>query len=83
MAGDLVLRCMEAVARAEEHGKLTANWESPYKVAAQVHPEIYCLKTVNGSFIPRAWHRSNLIKYYTLGHAFITSIGYVVLDYKK
>jgi len=54
MAGDLVLRCMEAVARAEEHGKLTANWESPYKVAAQVHPEIYCLKTVNGSFIPRA-----------------------------
>jgi len=36
--GDLVLHRMEAVASAGEHGKLTANWEGPYKVASQVRP---------------------------------------------
>ena len=36
--GDLVLRCTEAVARAGEYGKLTANWEGPYKVNTQICP---------------------------------------------
>ena len=31
---DLVLQCTESVARATEHGKLTTNWEGPYKVVS-------------------------------------------------
>ena len=50
--GDFVLRHMEVVARAGEHGKLTANWEGPYKVAFQVGPGTYHLEIVSGSLIP-------------------------------
>ena len=32
--GDLVLRRTEGIIRAGEHGKLTANWEGPYKVTS-------------------------------------------------
>ncbi|XP_010689071.2 uncharacterized protein LOC104902851 [Beta vulgaris subsp. vulgaris] len=34
--GDLVLRKMEAVGRAKELGKLTPNWEGPYKIVEEV-----------------------------------------------
>lgn len=30
--GDFVLRKMEAVGRANEQGKLTPNWEGPYRI---------------------------------------------------
>jgi len=62
--GDLVLRRTAAVARANEHGKLTANWEGPYKVTAQIRPGTYRLETPQGTLIPRAWHSSNLRKYH-------------------
>jgi len=62
---DLVFRRTEAVARAGEHGKLTANWEGPYKVTSQIHPDTYRLETLNGTPISRARHSSNLRKYYT------------------
>jgi len=62
---DLVLRCTEAIARAGEHRKLTANWEGPYKLTAQIRPSTNRLKTLNSTPIPRAWHSSNLKKYYT------------------
>jgi len=63
--GDLVLHRMEAVARAGEHGKLTDNWEDPYKVASQVRPGTYHLEIIHGSFTPRTWYSSNLRKYYS------------------
>ncbi|XP_010684901.1 uncharacterized protein LOC104899412 [Beta vulgaris subsp. vulgaris] len=34
--GDLVLRKMEAVGRGKEMGKLTPNWEGPYKIIQEV-----------------------------------------------
>jgi len=63
--GNVILRHTEAVARAGEHGKLTANWESPYKVTSHIRPGTYRLETLNGTPIPRAWHSNNLRKYYT------------------
>ena len=61
---DLVLQRTESVARAAEHGKLTANWEGPYKVVSQIRPGTYRLETLQGTPIPRAWHSSNLRKYH-------------------
>ena len=63
--GDLVHRCTEAVARVREHDKINANWEGPYKVTSRIDPDTYRLETINGTPIPRAWHSSNLRKYYT------------------
>jgi len=63
--GDLVLRPTGAVARAGEHGKLTSNWEGPYKETSQIRAGTYRLETLNGTPIPRAWHSSNMKKYYT------------------
>jgi len=63
--GDLILRRMEAVARAGEHKKLTANWEDPYKVVSQVRSDTYRVEAINGTPNPPAWHSSNLRKYYT------------------
>jgi len=37
--GDLVFRRMEVIACAGKHDKLTANWEGPYRVVAQVCPK--------------------------------------------
>ena len=51
---DLILRHIEAVARAGEHGKLTVNWEGPYKVTTQIRPGTYRLETLQGTPILRA-----------------------------
>ena len=61
---DLVLRRTESVARATEHGKLTANWEGPYKVASQIRPGTFRIETLDVTPVPRAWHSSNLRKYH-------------------
>ena len=41
--GDFVLRKMEAVGRANEQGKLTPNWEGPYKIIEEVRDGTYRL----------------------------------------
>ena len=46
---DLLFRCTKAVARVEEHGKLTMNWEGPYKVTDQVRLGRYRLETLRGT----------------------------------
>ncbi|XP_021713568.1 uncharacterized protein LOC110681749 [Chenopodium quinoa] len=62
--GDLVLRKMEAVGRANEDGKLTPNWEGPYRVREEVRDGTYRLEAMNGRPIPRTWNTDNLKKYY-------------------
>ena len=49
---NLVLRHTEAVARAGEHGKLTAKWEGPYKVTSHIRPGTYRLENLQGTPIP-------------------------------
>jgi len=58
--GDFVLHCTEVVARAREHGKLTMNWEGPYKVTTEIQLGTYHLEAPDGMPIPRTWHNSNL-----------------------
>ncbi|XP_021751768.1 uncharacterized protein LOC110717387 [Chenopodium quinoa] len=62
--GDLVLRKMKVVGRANEDGKLTPNWEVPYRIREEVRDGTYRLEAMNGRPIPRTWNTHNLKKYY-------------------
>lgn len=61
--GDLVLRKNEA-SRAEGQRKLDATWEGPYRVVEASWVGSYKLELLNGSSVPRAWHVSNLRRFY-------------------
>ena len=61
--GDLVLRKNEA-SRAENQGKLSQNWEGPYKVVEAHLNGSYVLETLQGTPIPRTWNIANLKKYH-------------------
>ena len=61
---DLVLRKMEATGRANELGKLTPNWEGPYRIYEEVRDGTYRLETPDGRRLPRTWNVDNLKKYY-------------------
>ncbi|CAD5168056.1 unnamed protein product [Musa acuminata subsp. malaccensis] len=45
-------------------GKLTPNWEGPYRVYNVVREETYRLETMGGSPLPRSWNASNLRRFY-------------------
>ena len=61
--GDYVLRKMEAVGRANEQGKLTPNWEGPYKIVEEIRDGTYRLETLDGRPVLRTWNADNL-KFY-------------------
>lgn len=61
--GDLVLR-KNSAGKAEGQGKLAPTWEGPYKVTEAFRSGSYMLSTMEGKPIPRAWHVSNLRRYY-------------------
>ena len=42
--GDLVLRKMAAIGRANEQGKMTPNWEGPYKIIEQIREGTFRLQ---------------------------------------
>lgn len=50
--GDLVLRKNEA-SRQEPMGKLSPNWEGPYKVVEARHNGSYVLEYMQGMGLPR------------------------------
>ncbi|KMT08288.1 hypothetical protein BVRB_6g142130 [Beta vulgaris subsp. vulgaris] len=62
--GDLVLRKMEAVGRAKELGKLTPNWEGPYKIIEVVQNGTFRLEGMDGRPIHRTWNSDTLKKYF-------------------
>ena len=61
--GDLVLRRAEA-SQPRECGKLSPNWEGPYRVAEALPHGAYYLEELGGSRFPRTWNASNLRMYY-------------------
>ena len=61
--GDLVLRKNEASLQ-EKPGKLTPNWEGPYRVKEARRNGSYVLETMEGSLIPRTWTMRNLRKFH-------------------
>ena len=62
--GDLVLRKMEALGRANEQGKVTPNWEGPYKIAEVIREGTFGLETLEGKWLPRTWNADKLKRYY-------------------
>ena len=62
--GDFVLRKMEVVGRANDQGKMTPNWEGPYKIKEEVRDGTYRLETLDGRPVPRTWNVDNLKKYH-------------------
>lgn len=62
--GDLVLRKMESIGRAKENGKLTPNWEGPYKICEVLRDDTFKLEDRNGQRLTHPWNTDNLRKYY-------------------
>ncbi|KAK3032342.1 hypothetical protein RJ639_035393 [Escallonia herrerae] len=62
--GDLVLRKLEVSDPKAAMGKLSPNWEGPYRVIKVLKPGAYALGTLSWEPIPRTWNAENLRKYY-------------------
>ena len=60
---DLVLRKIEASGVGQK-GKLSPNWEGPYKIKKVKGRGTYVLETMEGEEVPRTWHAQNLKIYY-------------------
>ncbi|KAK3008615.1 hypothetical protein RJ639_014357 [Escallonia herrerae] len=62
--GDLVLRKLGVSNPKAAVGKLSPNWEGPYKISKVLRPGAYSLETLSGEAIPRTWNADNLRRYY-------------------
>ncbi|KAK3000809.1 hypothetical protein RJ639_022457 [Escallonia herrerae] len=62
--GDLVLRRVEASTPRDAIGKLSLNWEGPYRVTKYGGPGSYHLEHLDWKSIPRTWNATNLRRYY-------------------
>ncbi|XP_072076505.1 uncharacterized protein [Arachis hypogaea] len=65
MPDDLVLRRNDIGTPYPGEGKLTPNWEGPYRIKAAIGKGAYKLERLNGDKIPRTWNAANLRRYYT------------------
>ncbi|KAK3042709.1 hypothetical protein RJ639_000767 [Escallonia herrerae] len=62
--GDLVLRKLEVSDPKAAIGKLSPNWEVPYRILKVLRPGAYSLETLSGDPIPQTWNVENLWRYY-------------------
>ncbi|XP_072071637.1 uncharacterized protein [Arachis hypogaea] len=62
---DLVLRRNDIGAPTPGEGKLTANWEGPYRMKEVIGKDTYKLERLDGKEIPRTWNSSNLRRFYS------------------
>ncbi|XP_072087189.1 uncharacterized protein [Arachis hypogaea] len=62
---DLVLRRNDIGPPTPGEGKLTSNWEGPYRIKAAIGKGAYKLERLNGNEVPRTWNAANLRRYYT------------------
>ena len=62
--GDLVLRKAAITERDTSRGKLTPNWEGPYKVIEELAPGTYKLQQMDGKILSHTWNMENLKVYY-------------------
>jgi hypothetical protein len=60
--GDLVLRRNQ---KDTDKGKLTANWDRPYRIWMKTRIGAYGLEDLHQNVIPRTWNAEKLKKYYT------------------
>lgn len=62
--GDLVLKKVTITTKDPTQGKLSPNWEGPYKVVNCFIRETYHLETLNGRKPHHPWNAEHLKKYY-------------------
>ena len=62
--GDLVLRKVIGAARDPTQGKLSPNWEGPYRITSWQRKGTYHLETIDGQKLPHPWNTEHLRKYY-------------------
>ncbi|XP_072060324.1 uncharacterized protein [Arachis hypogaea] len=62
---DLVLRRNDIGLPTPGEGKLTTNWEGPYRVKEVIGKGAFRLERLNGKEIPRTWNASNLRRFYS------------------
>jgi hypothetical protein len=60
--GDLVLRRNQ---KDSEEGKLSANWDGPFRIVMKTGTGAYGLEDLHQNAIPRTWNAEKLKKYYT------------------
>ena len=63
-AEDLVLRKVMGAARDTTQGKLSPNWEGPYRVMSWQRKGNYHLETMDGWKLHHPWNAEHLQKYY-------------------
>ncbi|XP_016173113.1 uncharacterized protein K02A2.6-like [Arachis ipaensis] len=63
-ADDLVLRRNDIGPPTPGEGKLTPNWEGPYRIKAVIGKGAYKFERLNGNEVPRTWNAANLRRYY-------------------
>ena len=60
--GDLVLK---RITNPTKKGKLSPNWEGPFRVLEKLHNGAYKLETLEGIEIPRIWNVASLKMYFS------------------
>ena len=60
--GSLVLKRNHKESR---EGKLTENWEGPYRVYAKTGTEAYYIENLQGEQLVRSWNAEKLKQYYS------------------
>nr|XP_016467247.1 PREDICTED: uncharacterized protein LOC107789886 [Nicotiana tabacum] len=62
--GDFVLKKVFRSTKMANAGKLSPNWEGPYKVRGVAGKGVYELETMDVSILPSHWNAAHLKKYY-------------------
>ena len=62
--GDLVLRKVMGATRDPSQGKLSPNWEGPYRITSWQRKGTYHLETLDGRKLQHPWNTEHLRKYY-------------------
>ena len=61
---DLVLRKVIGDTRDPSQGKLSPNWEGPYRIASWQRKGTYYLEMLDGQKLQHPWNTEHLRKYY-------------------
>ncbi|XP_072066775.1 uncharacterized protein [Arachis hypogaea] len=65
LEGDLILRKIEDVQKPPGHGKLSTNWEGPFRICKVIGKGAYKIQTLDGTILPNNWNISSLKLYYS------------------
>jgi hypothetical protein len=64
-AGDLVWKTILPIeSRSNKFGKLSPNWEGPYRIEEVILGNSYMVQSIQGTSLPRALNGKYLKKYY-------------------